>query len=262
MNTLLQQLEILVRQQAQAQIMTRFNQVGFRHKTDGSLVTEADIAMQKAMLAELHQHWPEYQLLGEEMTPAEQQALLDSDKEGLWVLDPLDGTSNFAAGIPIFSVSLALIQQGEVKLGIIYDPVRDECFSAIRGQGAWLNQQVLKPEIQLASIARCIAQIDLKRLPRELAARLAAEHPFASQRNFGSGALDWCWLAAGRSQLYVHGGQKFWDYAAGELILHEAGGKALSFDGSDVFKLSLQPRSIVAAHTQQLLDEFFAAYLS
>lgn len=261
MKALLQQLEIIVCQLAQREIMPRFNQVGFRLKTDGSLVTEADIAMQKAVVDELQKHWPEYELLGEEMSPQQQQALLDSNSSGLWVLDPLDGTSNFASGIPIFSVSLALIQQGEVKLGLIYDPVRNECFSAIRGQGAWLNQQSIKMEQASIPLKQCIAQVDLKRLPKTLASRLAAEHPFASQRNFGSGALDWCWLAVGRSQLYVHGGQKFWDYAAGQLILKEAGGHAISFDGQDVFKLSLQARSIVAAHSEALLNDFFDQYL-
>lgn len=262
MKALLQQLEVIVCQLAQREIMQRFNQVGFRLKTDGSLVTEADLAMQKAIVDELQRHWPEYELLGEEMTPQQQQALLDSNTTGLWVLDPLDGTSNFASGIPIFSVSLALIQQGKVMLGLIYDPVRNECFSAIRGQGAWLNQEPIKLPDTSVSLQHCIAQVDLKRLPKTLAARLAGEHPFASQRNFGSGALDWCWLAAGRSQLYVHGGQKFWDYAAGHLILQEAGGYAVSFDGEAVFKLSLQARSIVAAHSKAVLDEFSKNYLT
>jgi myo-inositol-1(or 4)-monophosphatase len=186
------------------------------------------------------------------MSVEQQQQLLGHSDTGLWVLDPLDGTTNFASGIPIFSVSVALLIGGEVQLGLVYDPVRDESFSAMRGQGAWLNEQSLKPQVERQSIEQCIAQVDLKRLPVKLAACLAGEHPFASQRNFGSGTLDWCWLAAGRSQLYAHGGQKLWDYLAGHLILQEAGGRVTTIDGESLFNHSLEPRSVAAAITPQL----------
>lgn len=249
---MLEKLETIIRELAQQEILPRFNQVSHSLKQDGSLVTEADTAMQAAVVQALHNNWPAYPLLGEEMPGAQQQALLDGDSEGLWVLDPLDGTSNFAAGIPIFSVSLALLVGGEVRLGLIYDPLRDECFSAIQGQGAWLNRVPLHPGVQRDRIDQCIAQLDLKRLPAPMAARLAAEHPFASQRNFGSGTLDWCWLAAGRSQLYAHGGQKLWDYLAGQLILREAGGKVTTFEGEPMFNHTLQPRSVMAAVNPEL----------
>ena len=190
MKSMLDSLADLVVQLAQQQIMPRFNQVSYKFKQDGSLVTAADTAMQTAMVEALHKNWPEYQLLGEEMSAEQQQSLLDNHEQGLWVLDPLDGTSNFASGIPIFSVSLALLINGEVRLGLIYDPVRDECFGAIQGEGAWLNGAPLKPDVQRDSLKQCIAQVDLKRLPQQMAAKLAADHPFASQRNFGSGALD------------------------------------------------------------------------
>jgi myo-inositol-1(or 4)-monophosphatase len=249
---MLEQLETIIRELAQQEILPRFNQVSHSLKQDGSLVTEADTAMQAAVVRALRNNWPDYALLGEEMPAAQQQSLLDGSREGLWVLDPLDGTSNFAAGIPIFSVSLALLVRGEVQLGLIYDPLRDECFSAIKGQGAWLNRKPLHPRVQRDSIKQCIAQLDLKRLPAPMAARLAAEHPFASQRNFGSGTLDWCWLAAGRSQLYAHGGQKLWDYLAGQLILQEAGGKVTTFEGESMFNHSLQARSVMAAVSPEL----------
>ena len=255
----LNRLETIIIDLAGQEIMPRFNQVSYSFKRDGSIVTEADTAMQNAVVHALRENWPQYQLLGEEMPVAEQQALLTDTGHGLWVLDPLDGTSNFASGIPIFSVSVALIIDGEVKLGLIYDPVREECFSAIKGQGAWLNGQTLKPELDREHLGQCIAQVDLKRLPKEMAAHLAAEHPFASQRNFGSGALDWCWLAAGRSQLYAHGGQKLWDYLAGHLILQEAGGVVTTFDKEDIFVQSLQPRSVVAAITPQLYQMWLLA---
>lgn len=256
---MLQQVETIIKNLAEQEIMPRYNRVVFEFKADGSLVTEADTAMQHAVIEALNKLWPECALLGEEMSEQQQQTLLDSnDSSGLWVLDPLDGTSNFASAIPIFSVSLALIQQAEVRLGLIYDPVRKECFSAIKGQGAWLNGHKLKLQIDTSSLNQCIAQVDFKRLPLAMASQLAAKHPYASQRNFGSGALDWCWLAAGRSQLYLHGGQKLWDYLAGQLILSEAGGIAETFEGDAIFKNQLIPRSVVASVNQELLDKWKA----
>lgn len=251
----LKTLQSLIRQHAGREIMPRFNQVAYSLKKDGSLVTAADDAMQAAMIESLRTLWPEYTLLGEEMTGQQQQALLDEESAGLWVLDPLDGTSNFASGVPIFSVSLALIKNNQVVLGMIYDPNRDELFSAIRGEGAWLNEQPLQAGTEREQLAQCTAQIDFKRLSPAMRVCLAREHPYASQRNFGSGALDWCWLAAARSQVYIHGGQKLWDYAAGQLILEEAGGFASTFAGEPVFAKTLTPRSVMAAVSEPLFQQ-------
>ncbi len=256
MQEILKKLEVLVKQHAAEQIMPRFNEVSYSFKRDGSLVTEADSAMQKAMIDSLCAEWPEYVVLGEEMSAEEQQAQLDdSHAKGVWILDPLDGTTNFASGVPIFSVSIALVKNNEVVLGLIYDPSRDEVFSAARGEGAWFNGQPLQAETERSHLAQCAALIDFKRLSMDLRNHLVGEHPYASQRNFGSGALDWCWLATSRCQVYIHGGQKLWDYAAGQLILKEAGGIAETFDGEDVFIKSLQPRSVIAAVSQPLFEE-------
>lgn len=255
MKKILSKLESLIKQHAAEQIMSRFQHVAYKLKNDGSPVTEADSEMQKAMSASLLQHWPDYVVLGEEMSEEEQQAQLDSEASGLWVLDPLDGTSNFASGIPIFSVSLALVINSEVVLGIIYDPNRDEVFSAIKGEGAWINGKPLKSFTERELLSQCAAQIDFKRLPKEMRVCLSTEHPYASQRNFGSGALDWCWLAAGRCQINIHGGQKLWDYVAGQLILSEAGGVAKTFAGEQVFKKTLTPRSVMAAVNKSLFQQ-------
>jgi len=255
MKRILNQLELIIKQHAAEQIMPRYNQVAYRFKQDGSLVTEADSEMQKAMIVSLQQHWPDHVVLGEEMTEAEQQAQLDSDAKGLWVLDPLDGTSNFASGIPIFSVSIALVIKNEVVLGVIYDPNRNEIFSAIKGEGAWLNGQPLHSKTERENLNQCTAQIDFKRLKPEMRVCLSREHPYASQRNFGSGALDWCWLAAGRCQINIHGGQKLWDYVAGQLILSEAGGHAKTFAGEAVFKKTLASRSVMAAVNLSLFKQ-------
>ncbi|MDY6979716.1 MAG: inositol monophosphatase family protein [Pseudomonadota bacterium] len=236
----------LVRRAAQEELMPRFTRVKRGIKADGSFLTEADLAMQERIARELHHHEPDILFLGEEMPAAEQQALLQSGKP-LWVLDPLDGTSNYASGIPCFSVSLALIETGELKLGLVYDPVRDECFSAQRGQGAWLNGDRLGPIDTGLSLKQSTGLIDFKRLAPALATRLVTEIPYSSQRSFGSVALDWCWIAIGRSHVYLHGKQNLWDYAAGHLILAEAGGRSCSLEGEAVFNNTLQPRSAVAA---------------
>jgi len=256
MKAVLEKLQPVIIELADKELMPRFNRVDHRVKDDGSLLTEADTAMQQKVMDFVQTEWPQYALLGEEMSVEQQQSLLDKNRQGLWILDPLDGTRNFASGVPIFSVSIALLVHDEVVLALIYDPVRKECFSAIKGQGAWLNNKQIKTDQVAEQLAQCIAQVDLKRLPEKLAVYLAKTHPYASQRNFGSGALDWCWLAAGRVQLYIHGGQKLWDYAAGQLILSEAGGCAVTLKNEVVFIRSLQPRSIVAAAHSHLLNEW------
>lgn len=236
-----------VRIAAHDELLPRFADVQHHLKRDGSIVTEADHAMQDRMQKMLAEHWPQYDFLGEEMTRSQQERLTTAGGDGLWCLDPLDGTSNFAAGLPFFCVSLALLVAGRPVIGLVYDPVRDECFMAQRGHGAWLNGISMGTSASLdLPLQRCIAVVDFKRLKPELAATLAARPPFGSQRNFGSSALDWCWLADGRFHVYLHGGQKLWDYAAGSLILAEAGGQALTLDGEEVIAPGLHPRSVVA----------------
>jgi myo-inositol-1(or 4)-monophosphatase len=212
--------------------------------------------MQNRLTGDLMTRWPQFPLLGEESTADEQRQLLKSSPEGLWCLDPLDGTSNFAAGIPFFSVSLALLIEGQPAMGLVYDPVREECFSAIAGEGVWLNGQPLRKHPLNLSLKQCIAVVDYKRLAPELATRLATDIPFSSQRSFGSVALDWAWLAAGRYHVYLHGKQKLWDFAAGTLILAEAGGHAVTLDSEPVYVADIAPRSAVAALDDRLFGEW------
>jgi len=244
----------VVRESAKAELLPRFARAERRFKGDGSVVTCADLAVQSRLAAALATLTPAIPLLAEEMTEAEQAALL-SDRGGtFWCLDPLDGTNNFAAGIPFFAVSLALIVEGALFLGIVYDPSRDECFWARRGQGAWLDGQPLRPAGDDLPLRRCIAIIDFKRLGA-WAGRFVDSPPYGSQRSFGSVALEWCWLAAGRCQLYVHGRQALWDYAAGLLVLEEADGRATTLDGESVFTPKLVPRSVLAASNPRLFEE-------
>ncbi len=242
----LEQLQQIIVAAGKEELLPRFTRVERSYKADGSVLTEADLAVQERIAVQLQQRWPDTVFLGEEMSAGEQQALLASDKPA-WCLDPLDGTRNFSSGVPFFCISLALLQGGAVSIGLVYDPVRDECFAARRGQGALLNNEVLAVMSAGLGLKQATALIDFKRLDAALATRLATEIPYASQRSFGSVALDWCWLAAGRCHLYLHGRSNIWDYAAGELILREAGGHACTLDGKPVFSRSLTPRSSVAA---------------
>jgi len=246
----------IVRQVAREEIIPRFTEVQHHVKHDGSLVTEADHTTQQRLQDIFRQRWPAIGFLGEEMSSQSHVRLLAGD-HALWCVDPLDGTSNFAVGIPFFSVSVALLEHGRPSLAVICDPVRDECFSARAGGGAWLNGDRLGAGIGAGRpLKRSIACIDLKRLEPALAARLVSEPPFASQRNFGSSCLEWCWLADGRFHIYLHGGQKLWDYAAASLLLSEAGGRAVTLTGDSVFREGLEPRSVVASMDATLFGEW------
>ncbi len=256
---ILQKLKILVPQIADQELLSRFNRVESDHKADGSVVTEADFNMQNRLLDALAEEWPEIALLGEEMTTESQQALLDNHSQNLWIVDPLDGTSNFSSGIPFFGVSIALLSEGEMKIGLIYDPVRRELFSALQNQGAWLNDQPLCAPAVKPALAHAMAMVDLKRLPAHLIQHLAQHPPYRSQRSFGSVALDWCWLATGRVQIYLHGGQKLWDYAAGQLIFQEAGGHGglyTDYAGTRATRLNLKPHIGLAASSDTLFQHW------
>ena len=129
----------IVRHSAKQELLTRFQRVTQELKADGSIITEADLAMQKSLSEKLNKHWPDIPFLGEEMSSKDQQSVMDDSSTGFWCLDPLDGTANFVAGMPCFAISLAYLQQGETHLGIIFDPIRRECFTAQSGMGAWLR---------------------------------------------------------------------------------------------------------------------------
>lgn len=223
------------------------------YKTDGSIVTEADLAMQQALTVALAGRYPDVRMLGEEDNEDEQNRVIQ-DKRDYWCLDPVDGTTNFHATVPLFSVSLGLISKGEIVLGIVYDPNRDECFGAVRQQGFWINgDRVVRPN-QPDKLERCIAFIDFKRLNDAMSTSLVQDTPYKSQRNIGTCALEWAWLAAGRVNLLLHGRERIWDYTAGVLLTEEAGGRCETFDAEPIFKQTLIPRSVIAASTPELFE--------
>jgi len=229
------------------------NAVSIKH--DGSIVTQIDVSIQRKLKQALEARWPQFGFVGEEMHYDEQDAVIRHASEGYWVLDPLDGTTNFASGFLFYGVSLALVIDGQPELAVTFDPIRNECFSAVRGQGAYLNGR-RSSCFAGTPLSDCVANIDYKRLTEDLAAQLVRCPPYRSQRNLGSSVLEWCWLATGRFQLYLHGGQKLWDFAAGYLILLESGGQATSLSGQPLDCGKLRKRAIVAAINSKLLSQW------
>ncbi len=237
----------LTKRVAQHEIVPRYLRVAHEHKVDGSLCTIADTAAQAALVQGL-QAIAAHPVLGEEMSGEEQQRLWEAGRDGLWVIDPIDGTSNFVNGLPYFAVSIALMRAHRTEIGVVYAPEIDEMFWAERGKGAFLNGEPLPiKERPPRNLKAALAGVDLKRLDRKLAAALATVPPYSSQRNFGSSALDWCFVAAGRFDVYLHGGQKLWDYAAGALILQEAGGAMATLDADDFWSTDPWKRSVIAS---------------
>ncbi len=247
----------IVKSAADEIIMPLFENITASVKDDGSLVTEADLAVQQALYLKLKQHWPEYGFFSEELPKIEQAAFFSGQDNGFWCLDPLDGTTNFSTGLPYFAISLALIVNHKTVFGLVYDPVRKENFTALKKHGAFLNKTPIVSKTAPPALDQCVANIDFKRLAEPLKLQLVTSPAYRSQRSFGAAALDWCWMAAGRCQLFLHGKQMLWDYAAGCLIAHEAGCVSSTLQGEPVFKLSLDERQVAAAVNKELFSQWF-----
>lgn len=255
----LKTLEALVRRVSEEELMPRFRHSASIYKGDGSVVTEADFAVQQRLIEGLAGLHPEALFLGEEMDEATQETLAKSRERDVWCVDPLDGTNNFAKGFPFFCISVALLRNAHPVLGLIYDPNRDELFLASKGGGAFLNDVRISPRVVTQPLPRAMAMIDFKRLPKGLARGMAERPPVGSWRYTGAGALEWSWLAAGRYDAYLHGGQKLWDFAAGALILAESGGAMETLDGEDLFSAGRLAQSVIAAPDRQFLALWRAA---
>jgi myo-inositol-1(or 4)-monophosphatase len=245
------QLVTIVKRIAQEELLPLFACCTHQYKDDGSILTEADMACHHRLKSKLAEQWPNIGYLSEECSRKEQEALLSRHSDALWVVDPLDGSNNFASGIPYFCLSIALVNQHGVQMAVVYDPSRDECFSAQRQEGAWLNEQRILPQKAMPTLDQSLLLANLDRLPTKLKTNLSSNPPYGSVRNFGASALDWCWLADARGHLSLHAGQNFWDYAAGLLIFSESGGHSCSFDQQEIFQFGLKPRSVIAAKTEE-----------
>jgi myo-inositol-1(or 4)-monophosphatase len=200
------------------------------YKGDINLVTEMDTRSERAIVETLRSSFPDHGFLAEEETD------LQSQSGFLWIIDPLDGTTNYAHGYPCFSVSIALQHKGEVIVGVVYDPMRDELFSAEIGRGSFLNGK----KITVSPTSRLIQSLLATGFPydRKESPRNNLDYfrhlLMASQevRRDGSAALDLCSVAAGRFDGFWELKLKPWDVAAGSLIVLEAGGKISTLSGN------------------------------
>ncbi len=243
-----------VRSTAAEEILPRYRSVSGSLKDDGSLVTEADLAAQRALVKRLSALDPA-PVLGEEMRESEQRAILARGGR-FWCVDPLDGTHNFTRAIPFFAVSVALMEDAHPVFGVVHDPVADESFYAVRGAGAWLNHKPLRVPSQAPGLRDAVAEVSLRREIQGLRGALKNHPPCARRLTSGSSALSWCHLAAARVDAMLHSGQKVWDYAAGALVLEQAGGALSAMDVDDFWSGPAWRRSAIAARSPALLAEW------
>ncbi len=243
-----------VRRVAAEEILPRYRSVVALRKDDGSIVTEADFAAQEALVRRLRAV-DEVPVLAEEMRSEEQRAIYERGGR-FWCVDPLDGSKNFSSGIPFFAVSVALMEGPRPVFGTVYDPIADEAYFAVRGAGAWLNHRPLVLPRAGPPLAHAVAEVSLRRDTARLRGALKRKPPYGKRLASGSSALSWCHLAAARTDALLHGGQKIWDYAAGALVLEEAHGFACTLEHDDFWAAPVWSRSVIAARTAPLLDEW------
>ena len=213
-----------------------------RYKGEVDLVTEVDEQAEQVIREILLGAFPAFGML------AEEGGALVGEEDARWIVDPLDGTTNYAHGLPILCVSIALERSGEVVLGVVHDPIREEAYVAERGGGATLNGEPIRVSDTEELIQALIATgfpYDRPKIPEalKLFGRFAAIT--RGMRRLGSTALDLCYVASGRLDGYYERGIWSWDIAAGGLILEEAGGKVTDYRGG---MLDLEGREIVASN--------------
>src|SRR5271168_5579307 len=243
-----------IAREAGALLMEHFHRrVAVEYKGDADLVTIADRQSETLIREFIRKHWPKHDVLGEE------EGLQDTGSDYRWYVDPLDGTTNFAHGFPVFCVSMGLDYKGSRIAGVIYDPTRDELFAAEQGSGAYLNQERIHVS-KTAKLAECLLGTGFPSHKRHQNPNIFFYHQLTLHthgvRRAGSAALDLCCVACGRYDGFWEFNLNPWDTAAGVLIVEEAGGKITDFRGGP-FELS--SRETVASNGlvhQALVDEF------
>ncbi|HUN66554.1 MAG TPA: inositol monophosphatase family protein [Bacteroidota bacterium] len=209
-----------------------------------NLVTEIDKRSEEMIISLLKRHYPGHEILAEE---GGMQKTGNSDYR--WVIDPLDGTTNFTHGFPVYCVSIGLERRGEVILGVIYDPNHDELFTAEKGKGAFLNGKqirvsagaTLERGMLVTGFPYNIAENPNRAIERFISFLMKAQ----AVRRMGSAAIDLAYVAAGRYEGFWEVDLNPWDMAAGTLLVTEAGGKVTSFDGGD---FSIYRKDIIASN--------------
>lgn len=210
-------------------------------KGRGNVVTETDLASEQAVMAVLREHFPEHAILSEET------AATTRDPGWMWVVDPIDGTKNFAQGIPHFGFNLALCYESKPVLAVADHPVLEQLYVAVEGQGTRVNGVPVRVS-SAARVADSVVAFDMGYDAERAARQLTlASHLWPGMQTFrvsGSAALGFAFLAAGKWDIYVHSDLQPWDVAAGLLLVSEAGGIVTNRDGSPA---TIESRAVVAA---------------
>jgi myo-inositol-1(or 4)-monophosphatase len=242
-----------IAREAGALIMDYFGRVHIEYKGDADLVTGADRAAEKLIMDRIRAQFPGHNVMGEEGTR------IEKGSEYRWYVDPLDGTTNFAHGFPVFCVSMAVEHKGIRVAGVVYDPTRDELFAAEKGSGAFLNQKRIHVS-KTANLAECLVATGFPSHKRHKNPNIFFYHQLTLRthgvRRAGSAALDLCSVAAGRFDGFWEFNLNPWDTAAGVLIVEEAGGKVSDFSGGP---FQIDSREVLASNGlvhDALLREF------
>ncbi len=204
-------------------------------KGDINLVTEADFASEKHIIERIKSHYPKHSILAEESGASDNVSDEKSDDKWKWIIDPLDGTTNFAHGYPCWCVTIAVEHNGEIVLGVTFDPTRNELFAAEKGRGATLNGR----KIQVSDTAKLKDALLCTGFPYDVAERENFARHFTGFvqnargiRRDGSAAIDMAYVACGRFDGFWEEGLQPWDVAAGVLLVEEAGGRVSYYDDS------------------------------
>ncbi len=239
--------------EAGALLMSFFGKVTIEYKGDADLVTQADRSSEKLIVERIRRQWPDHDLVGEEGSRR------DAGSDFRWYVDPLDGTTNFAHGFPVFCVSMALEYKGERIAGVVYDPTRDEMFAAEKGGGARLNGAPIRVS-RTARLAESLVATGFPSHKRHKNPNIHFYHQITLRshgvRRAGSAALDLCYVSCGRFDAFWEFNLNSWDTAAGVLLVEEAGGKVTNFSDAP---FSIDSREVLASNGlvhQEILKEF------
>jgi len=226
-------------------LIQRLGSARITNKGDIDLVTEADIAAEELIIDRISSHYPRHAILAEE---SGETISISTDSSWKWIIDPLDGTTNYAHGYPCFSVSIGVEHDGALALGVVYDPMRNEMFVAERGQGTTLNdRRVRVSDVEELSSAMLCTGFPYNVRERPDFAREFTRFTMIAQavRRDGSAAIDLAYVACGRFDGFWEDGLNPWDMAAGVLLIEEAGGTVTNFRNEP---LSIYTKKILATN--------------